>query len=87
MKTESYTIHDNRGFVLDCACVVDFQCDGETASFEFPQLAQENDNIGPSVYVSMYGTKLKITLTDRDDVQVSFTWDEKGNRWIQWDNT
>ena len=87
MKTENYTIHDNKGCVLDCACIVDFQCDGETASFEFPQLAQENDNISPSVYVSMDGTKLKVSLTDRDDVQVAFTWCEKGNRWIQGDDT
>jgi hypothetical protein len=83
MKRESYTIHDNKGCVLDCACVVDVTSDGQTASFEFPQLAQENDNMGPSVYVSMDGTRLKVSLTDRDDVQVSFKWDEKGNRWIQ----
>ena len=42
--------------------------------------------MGPSAYVSMDGTKLKVSLTDRDDVQISFTWDEKGNRWIQLDN-
>lgn len=86
MKKQTSVIHDNLGGVFDCSCVVDVTMDGTTVGMEFPQLARDDDNVGPMAYVSMDGTRLKVSLTDRDDVQVSFAWDERGNRWVQEEN-
>lgn len=80
MKVGHYTIHENPGCVLDCACAIDVRCDGETIAFEFPQLTKPNDS-GPMVYASMDGAELKITLTDRDDEAWSFAWNESEGKW------
>ena len=83
MKIGHYTIHANPGGVLDCACLVDLTCDGETIAFEFPQITQKEDNIGPSVYACMDGTELTVRLTDRHDIEWSFVWNEDEGKWYQ----
>lgn len=83
MKIGHYTIHANPGGMLDCACLVDLTCDGETIAFEFPQITQKEDNIGPSVYACMDGTELTVRLTDRHDIGWSFVWNEDEGKWYQ----
>lgn len=81
------TIHDQPGKVFDCSCGVEMSCDGETASLVFSQLAKDDDNMGPMVYASMRGTKLTISLCDRDDVAHCFVWDEGCDKWREEKNT
>ena len=80
-KQRMYTIHANPGCVFDCSCVVKVGCDGETASLEFPQIAQKEDPVGPMVYACMNGTNLTIRLTGVDDSEWGFVWNEKERRW------
>lgn len=81
MKQGTHTIHANKGGVLDCACVVDVVCDGETIAFEFPQITHK-DKMGPTVYACMDGTDLTLRLCDRDDVEWGFAWCEAAGRWL-----
>jgi hypothetical protein len=81
VKRETYTIHDQPGKIFDCSAVVEVHCDGETLALEFPQLRQELDNINPMVWASMKGTRLTITLSNRDDTEWVLGWCEESSRW------
>ncbi len=86
MIEEKYTIHANTGRVLDCTCVVELTCDPEVIGLEFPQLAQENTNLIPMVYVCMKGTELTVRLINHDDIEHEFSWGENAGRWLQRDS-
>lgn len=81
MKIGEYTIKSNPNNVLNCACVVGVECDGETIAFRFPQLERDDDNVGPMVYACIDGTTLRVSFCDRDDTQVDLTWSEEENTW------
>ena len=86
MKQGEYEIHANLGKVLDCACRVGVECDGETIALRFPQLEREDDNIGPMVYAHIRGTELRVTLGDRENADTEFAWDERAGIWRACDN-
>jgi len=81
MKIGEGTIHANRGKVLDCACVVGVECDGETMALRFPAIERDDDNIGPMVYAHLRGTELHVTICDRDESDIEFAWDETDGKW------
>lgn len=81
MRQGEWKIHSNKGKVFDCVCVVGVECDEETIAFRFPQLEQEDDDIGPMVYAHMRGTELRVTLCSRENARTEFAWDEDKSAW------
>lgn len=81
MKIGTYTIQANMGKVLDCTAVVGVECDGETIAFRFPQIEQDDDNLGPMVYACVNGTTLHVRLCGRDDEEIDIVWDEGLDKW------
>jgi hypothetical protein len=82
-KRGEYTLHANRGSVLDCTVAVNVECDSETIAFRFPQLERESDNISPMVYACVNGTVLHVILCGREDIELDFVWNERTSKWVE----